>query len=189
MPHPGRRRTPAEPPPSPVPILRPFRWLATVLQTFRERPLPGFYNPLINPTVDTFGTEILGQQIRFDSIQGTLAGLELLHTRVPADTVRQYLTLEWFHDDLAGVLRNLSLIRVLETAGGFPQLRITPTRFLDGDGGGADQQREARQMVVGMPDQFVGVSTTALGGGARLTLRMMWVDMPVGEYMVGFANR
>lgn len=176
-------------PPNPVPILRPFRWLATVLQTFRERPLPGSYAPLITPTVDTFGTEIFGQEIESDSIQSALGGIELVHTRVPQGTIRQYISLEWFHDDLAGTLRRLQLIRVIERTGGFAQFAFHPDRVMDGDGGGVDQERDAMQMVIGMPDEFLGVRATAMGGGARLTLRLIWIDMPVGEYMAGFANR
>ncbi len=176
--------------PNPVPILRGFRWMATSLETFRSRPLPGQYLPLIQPTFDTFGTEIFGQEIGFESVQSGLGDLELLHTRIPRDRIRQYISLEWFHDDSIGAPRRLQLIRVLETAGGFPQIAIRPDRVMAGGSGNpALQEREGTQMVVGMPNQWVGVRAGDMGVGARMTLRVMWVDMPVGEYMIGFANR
>ncbi len=172
----------------PVQILRPFRWLATALQTFRQRPLPGVYAPIVTPTIDTFGTEAYGAQVQFASDQSPLGGIELLHSRIALDRIRFYISMEWFHDDVAGTIRQLAPIRVGEFAGGFPQQLIGPTVGLDGDGGGEDQQREARQSVIGLPGGFVGVRAGAMGVGARLTLRVTFIEFPVGEYVFGMAN-
>ncbi len=158
-----------------VQMLRPFEWVATVFQSFRDRPLPATYKTEVQPTFDIFGTERIGQfvvEIGF----GVLGGLEAFDSKVPGDQYRVYLSAAGFHTD--GVSHHLVFGRIVPFTGiGFP------TVIFDS---GSDFATPALQTFATRdftlpPEGRCGISSVTMGAGARLFLTTMYYQLPVGE--------
>lgn len=160
--------------PDEVQILRQFQWVAPVLTTFRERPIPGAYVPRLSPTFDIFGTSRIGE-IQFATVTGAVAQIEVLHTKVPADRWRHYHTMTWEHDDAVTQQVLIPGIVVTDTSG-FPFVGIEGAVLTT-----EDRPRAIRNVVV-PPLGFLGVQTlSVLGAAARMKIVVLWTEYPVGE--------
>ncbi|MEE8538827.1 MAG: hypothetical protein V3S54_03350 [Woeseiaceae bacterium] len=178
MPH----REPPKPPPievddvgrNRVPFLRSLEWIATALRTFREKPLPSTYFTDVQPVFDLFGSA-RSSEMQFATFGSLLGGIELAHARVAAGRVRQYLSMEYSHDDLVNhVLRPG---RVIDTATGFPFAAMR-----DGISVSDVEPLSIRNFTIG-PGSRAAVQADAMGAGARLTLSLVWIEVPLGEYL------
>lgn len=172
-------------------ITRAFEWLAKTFVANRDAiPLPrGFWNT-ISPTVDVFGTERMGNfgtdpSLGFAEVQGALGGLEVSHSLVAltgrnAPRVRLYLSMEYWHDD--PVPRVIRPGRIVPTGTGFPFVAHRDGATTAGDVLATGIGRLAvRNFTVG-PNMAAAARANAMGVGARLTIRVMWIEMNLGEY-------
>jgi len=176
MPH----RSPPKPPPievvdvgeGRVRFLRPFEWLAVALRSFRERPLPSTYETSVQPVFDLFGNQRI-EQVQYEQVNGTLALIEVLSAKVPADKYRFYLSMAYSHDDPTSRLAFAE--RQVSDGGTFPfapldDLEIQLT----------NHWRVVRNVTV-PPEGRIGAQVNSLAVGARITLRSLFVELDVGE--------
>lgn len=161
----------------PVPFLKPFEWVATALRTFRERPLPSTYTTESRPTFDIFGTSRL-PEYGVEVIAGGVGNIEVTGARVATDRWRQYLSASVSHDDAAvGFAEFISFIRVVQDPTlGFPQIPFAVSRIALTDG----DVFAVRNASV-PPDGRIGASIPAIGAGAQMTLRTLFVEYSIGE--------
>jgi hypothetical protein len=149
-------------------------------------------NPVIDevistvfPTIDAFGSERIGQATS-DEVLGALGGIELVHSAVPQGLVRQYLSMEFWHDD--AVNRQLRPGRIVVDAtvpppGSFKFVAMDPSVSIAGDtgAGGGDNRLAVRNFTVG-PGQNAAVRADAMAVGARITMRCVFVVFRLGAY-------
>jgi len=156
-------------------IERAVQWIARTLVANRDaNPNPEGVIDQILPTIDTFGSS-RADQMQFAQVNGALGLAEVFHGPVPVETVRQYLSMEYQHDDI--VNQTIRPGRILATATGFPFAAIR-----DAESVAANVRRVIRNMTVG-PGDRAAARTNALGAGARLSLVVVWIDSPLGEYL------
>lgn len=161
---------------APVPMLRAFRWVATTLQSFRERPLPGSYQTDAIPTFDLFAASRI-EEMSFESAAGGVGNLEAYFSQCPEDKWRQYVSVAFQHDDPGGP-HVMQACRALSVGGTFPFAPLAdPVR------GGAAPNGEwfAVRNVSCPPGGRVGAMIDALGVGTQLFLRGVFIEMDVGE--------
>jgi len=179
MPH----RAPPKPPPievddvgrNRVPFLRPLDWIATALRTFREKPLPSTYLTDAQPVFDLFGNARI-EQVQFEQVNGVLGQIEVLSSETPVNKYRLYLQMAYRHDDI--VSRVSFAERTITQPipiGGFPFAPLD-----DSETQVALFWRVVRNATV-PPLGRIGAQVDALGGGARITLLSLFVEMDVGE--------
>lgn len=151
--------------------------MATTLTANRDAlPFPRGITDQINPVIQVFGTQRLGE-VEVATVQGALAGLEVFHDAVPADTLRVYLSMHYTHDD--PIDRALLPGIIFQTVAGFPfagfrdQLEIPAMRNF-----------AVRNVLVG-PFGRIAVRANAMAAGARMMFTVAWVEMPLGEYTTG----
>ena len=158
---------------APVPFLRPFDWVATALRAFRERPLPGTYITQASPGFDLFGTS----RLPFYSVEvvaGGVGNIEVTGSRVDADKWRQYLSVSVSHDDVVNRIMRFTRI-VQDTTLGFPELAFEVSGSLP-----SGEIATVRNASV-PPDGRIGVDVAAIGAGAQLFLRALFIEYDVGE--------
>jgi len=178
MPHvPGPRKPPpievVEVGEKPVPFLRPFDWVATALRSFRERPLPGTYITQASPGFNLFGTSRL-PFYTVEVVDGGVGSLEVLGSRVASDKWRQYLSVDVRHDD-GGNVHDVRFVRVVQdTTLGFPEVAFDSQELA------TDVHFTARNISV-PPDGRIGAQLTAIGIGAQLFLRALFIEYDIGE--------
>lgn len=159
---------------SAVPFLRPLDWVATALRSFRERPLPGTYSTEAQPTFDLFGTAQL-PDYAVEVVQGALGGLEVFGTRIPAAKWRQYLSVAVSHDDGAASHIMTFVRNLQDNLLGFPNLQFETSIALP-----AAEFLTARNVSL-PPDGRIGAEVVAMGAGARMTLRSVFLELDIGE--------
>jgi len=137
-------------------------------------PFPAGITDQVNPTIDIFGSQRIAEA-QIATVQGALAGLEVLHTVTPPDTVRLYLSMSYTHDD--PIARNLVPGRVIPTAAGFPF-----ASFRDQLSVPTSQNFAVRNILTG-PNSFIGARSNAMAVGARMAITVVWIEMPLGEYV------
>ncbi len=156
-------------------IQRAIRWMAKTLTANRDAlPFPTGITDQINPVIDIFGSQRMGE-LRFEIVEGDLAAIEVTHGAVESDTIRQYLSMQYESDDAAGV--NLTAGRVVPTSTGFPFAAMQDQVVAP-----ANQIFAVRNFTVG-PGGFAAVQATAMAVGARMTITVLWIDTPLGEYL------
>ncbi len=156
-------------------IQRAIRWMAKTLTANRDAlPFPTGLTDQINPVIDIFGSQRAGE-MQFATVIGVGGALEVFHTLVEQDTVRQYVSMEWSHND--GALRSLRPGRIIVTATGFPFAGFETEKSF-----GALDFQGARDITVG-PDQRLAVRADVMVAPARMTLTVLWIETPLGEYV------
>ncbi len=154
-------------------IERAIDWLATALTANRDsNPIPEGFWSAVMPTVEIFGSQ-RAAEIQAAVVIGGLGGLEIVHSVVPAGRVRHYLAMEYLHFD--GVNHRLVPGRTFTTDTGFPFVAMR-----DGIDVAAVETLAVRNFTVG-PRSRAAAQTPAMGGGARMELRLVWVEFPLGE--------
>lgn len=159
---------------APVPFLRPFDWVSTALRSFRERPLPGTYITQAAPGFDLFGTSQL-PNYAIEIINGGVGNIEVTGARVPATKWRQYLSVSVSHDDGIALHRMLFSRVVQDDTAGFPAIP-----FESSDALSAAEVFTARNISV-PPDGRISASVAAIGVGAQLHLRTLFIEYDIGE--------
>ncbi len=156
-------------------IQRAIRWMATTLTANRDAlPFPTGITDQINPVIDVFGSQRAGE-MQFLTIVDTLGSIEVFHTQVDQGRVRQYVSMEWSHNDAA--TRSLRPGRIIPTDTGFPFAGFESEEAI----GPLDFQG-ARDITVG-PGQRIAVQANAMGVAASMTLTVLWIETPLGEYL------
>jgi len=158
-----------------VPITRSFSWIRAALNTFRERPLPGSYLPVIAPTFDVFGSEQM-ESLRTFSVVGGSAQIEVVDGPVPEGRWRFVQSMACLHTD--GVSQIMAPIRIVPEAGLFVQQEFVSDVFL-----APFVTLATRNFAVG-PGSFYGYRVLALGIGAQIGINGIFIEMDVGEYPV-----
>jgi len=164
-----------------VPFLRPFEWLATALQTFRERPLPSSFTPTVQPTFDLFSSSRIGQ-FQVENILGVLGAIEVFGPRVDVTKYRLYLSCDVFHSDAAA--HKLLFNRVVPDAIlGFPTVV-----FATSDTGIVLDEHVAVQNILVPPDGRMACTVSlpaTMGGASRLQMRSLFIEFDIGEPSAG----
>lgn len=139
------------------------------------------------PTIDAFGSEKIAEVASAEQL-GTLGAVELFHSApLPigpnAPRMRIYLNTEFWHDDVLAHQLRLGRI-VVSATGAFLFVALTPSVLVPGDTGsaGGDNRLAARNITIG-PQQNLAVRADAMGGGARLFMRHVFLEMQVGQYV------
>ncbi len=159
-------------------IERAITWIARTLTANRDsNPTPAGVIDQILPNVDIFGSQRI-EELQFETLDGDLAGIEATHGPVPQGAVRQYLSMEYSTDDAGvGSPRRLRPGRVVAVSTGFPFVS-----FADEQLAPAGEFFAVRNFTVG-PGGFAAVTADAMSAGAVITLSLLWVETPVGEYL------
>ncbi len=156
-------------------IERAIRWMAKVLTANRDAlPFPTGITDQLNPVIDVFGSQRIGEVV-FRQTNGNLGGIEVFDEEVPDETVRQYLSMDYFHDDVVNQVLTAGRIIRTPTATPFAGLR-------DSVSIGANELLGVRNVTVG-PRSFIAARAVAMGGGARMGIRCVFIDAPIGEYL------
>lgn len=159
---------------NPVPFLRPLEWVATALRSFRERPLPGTYTTEARPVFDLFGTSRF-PDYGVEVIAGGVGNLEVLTPRIAGNKYRQYLSVDVRHDDGAAT-HEIRFIRTVQDATlGFPNIPFAISTAIAAGVHFADRN------ISVPPDGRIGAEVDAIGAGAQLFLRTLFVEFDVGE--------
>ncbi|MEE8608027.1 MAG: hypothetical protein V3S55_10490 [Nitrospiraceae bacterium] len=178
MPH----REPPKPPPievddvgrGRVPFLRPLEWIAVALRSFREKPLPSTYFTDAQPVFDLFGNARI-EQVQHEQVLGTLGQIEVLTSQTPANKYRLYLQMAYMHDDIGSHVsfaeRQVGPVPI----GGFPFAPLD-----DSETQVPLFWRVVRNATV-PPLGRIGAQVDAMGGGGRITIVALFVEMDVGE--------
>ncbi len=156
-------------------IERAIRWMAKVLVANRDAlPIPQGMTDQVNPTIDVFGSQRAGE-IDVETVLGVTGQLEAFHTRVPEDAVRQYLSMEFQCNDPTS--RRVRAGRIFTTAAGFPFAGMQDEVLAV-----ADELFAVRNFTV-PPLGRAAVRANAIAIGARLTITVVWIETPLGEYL------
>ncbi len=159
-------------------IERAIRWMAKSLTANRDAlPFPRGMTDQINPVIDIFGSQRIAEH-QVETVQGALAGIEVFHGPVPADRIRFYLSNSYEHDD--PIARRILPGRIIPTDAGFPFAAMR-----DGLLTNPGISFAVRDFIIG-PGAFAATRANLMGAGARLTMTVVWVEMPLGEYVRGF---
>lgn len=159
-------------------IERAITWIARALTANRDsNPTPAGVIDQILPNVDIFGSSRI-EEIQFETVDGALGGIEVTHGPVAQGRVRQYLSMEYSTDDAGvGSPRRLRPGRVVAVSTGFPFVG-----FADEKVATAGEFFAVRNFTV-PPGGFAAVTADAMSVGAVITLSLLWVETPVGEYL------
>ena len=160
-----------------VPFLRPLEWMAVALKSFRERPLPASYSTEVQPVLNVFGNARI-EEVQFEEVLGTLGQIEAVSSLVAATDYRYYLSFSYQHDDAIAGVRQLQAIRIVSDGGAFPATAIANE---ERDGAAPDGVFFAIRNVTIPPEGRIGARVEAIGIGARITLRSLFIDLPIGE--------
>ncbi len=157
---------------------RAIRWMARVLTANRDAlPFPAGITDQVNPVIDIFGSQRMGE-VQHATVNGGVGNLEVFHTEVPDDFIRFYLSMEFSSDDAGiGAPRRLRPGRIVRTAAGFPFAGME-TEVI----GTAGNFFAVRNFTVG-PLQRAAVTADAMGAGAQMTITVLWIETPLGEYL------
>lgn len=154
-------------------IERAIDWLPKALQANRDQnPIPEGFWSAVMPTVEIFGTQ-RAAEMQVETVLGVLGAVEVFHSQVVSGRVRHYLSMAYSSND--STPRKLRPGRIIPTATGFPfagfrdQLEPIPGEDL-----------AVRNVTVG-PNQRIAVQSDAMGGAARMTITVVWVEYPLGE--------
>ncbi len=158
-------------------IERSITWIAKALTANRDaNPTPEGVIDVILPNVDIFGTQRV-DQMQFATVLGALGNIEAFHTTVPAGFYRRYLTMEYSNDD--PVAQDLRGGMIVSTPTGFP------FAALKSDVAVPQNTRLVLRNFTVPPGGRAAATAVAVGIGARLTLTLLWIEAPVGEYLRG----
>ena len=159
-------------------IERAIRWMAKVLTANRDAlPFPKGMTDQLNPTIDVFGSQRMGD-VQVATVLGPLGGVEVVHTQVPDDSIRFYLSMEFSSDDAGiGAPRRLRAGRTFPTDLGFPFAGMQ-----DEVVGTAGNFFAVRNFTV-PPRGRAAVTADGMGVAARMTITVVWIETPLGEYL------
>lgn len=164
-------------------IERAITWMARTLIANRDaNPTPeGIINQIL-PNIDVFGSQRMGET-QIATVDGALGGIEVAHTQVPDGRIRFYLSMEYSSDDAGiGSPRLIRAGRVVPTGAGFPFAGFE-TQVI----GTAGEFFAVRNFTVG-PGAFAAVqSSNGMGAAARMTITVVWIETPLGEYLQSVA--
>ena len=156
-------------------IERAVQWIARTFVANRDaNPNPEGVIDQILPVVDAFGSS-RADQMQFATVSGALGLAEVFHQPVPEGNVRHYLSMEYEHDDIVNQVIRPG--RIIPIATGFPFAAMR-----DAESVAANERRTIRNFTLG-PGGRAAARTTALGAGARLSLVVVWIETPLGEYL------
>ncbi len=158
-------------------IERAITWISRALTANRDgNPVPAGFIDFILPNVDIFGSQRM-EEVEFATVVGTLGSVEEFHTTVPADRIRHYLSMSYTHDD--PVPRFLVPGRIIPTATGFPFASFRDQVSME-----PNINNAVRNIVVG-PLHRIALRANAMAAGSRMSLSVLWMEMPIGEYTRG----
>ncbi len=158
-------------------IERSITWIAKALTANRDaNPTPEGVLDVILPNVDIFGTQRVAE-MQFATVLGFLGNVEAFHTTVPAGFYRRYFAMEYSNDD--PVAQELRGGMILSTPAGFPFVALKADALIP-----QNQLVVLRNFTV-PPLGRAAVSAIAINPAARLTLNLLWIEAPVGEYLRG----
>ncbi len=159
-------------------INRGLQWIKKVLEITEVATVPTQVLPEVRPGVDVFGWERLPE---VQASTASAAATTIVQSAVtPADTLRLVLSAAVKHTDV-GVPHDLWITKAIQNTirVGLPTDRgalIEPNVFASLIGG--------TYLVQG--DFLFGETDVATAGGTDLILTMMFVDLPIGEYIPSF---
>ncbi len=159
-------------------IQRAIKWMAKVLTANRDAlPFPRGMTDQLNPTIDVFGSQRMGE-VQVETVQGGLGALEVFHDRVGEDDIRFYLSMEFNSDDAGvGSPRRVRPGRIFTTATGFPFAGMEDEVIAT-----AGEFFAVRNFTVG-PRMRAACRADGMGAGARMTMIVVWIETPLGEYL------
>lgn len=168
----------------------PLLWLPNVFRIQGQLPRIDSILSTLLPVVQSFGTEKMGET-GYAEVLGGLGALEVTHNAPLAEGVntprcRIYLSMEYWHDD--AVNHELRAVRIVPEASGlFPAVALTNSINTAGDPGGTGVNRLAVRNVTIGPNMRIGARADAMGAGARITLRVHFIEFILGQYVTSIS--
>lgn len=162
-------------------------WLTRVLPSTQE-PAAGIdsYITTAIPVIDAFGTHRV-REIQFAQVVGALGGLEIIHPGagpvpgmggVNLGEYHHYLSAEVFHDDVGN--HDLTFGRIVTRTPGPSGPGFPFSAFRDAIDAVPNRRYAVRGVTV--PEGgWIAVQADAMGGGARMEGRFLWIELPNGE--------
>ena len=160
---------------------RSFPWVQKALTPVIPILGPDTFLSTLIPTVDIFGTQRIDEQ-QFQQVLGGPGNVEVFHEAVPADRIRLYSATELTHDD-AGQTHWIRIGQIVSPGpgsfsfAGLSSAALRPAATSPEAGEGAIA---TRSIWVG-PGNRVAGRAEAMGVGAQLALRLVWVELVLGE--------
>jgi len=162
-------------------IKRAFTWIRKSLRIIDRTTLPGEILGEVRPTLDTFGWERLSETPQTD-LSETANATATDGPIVPEGTMRYVLFASVQHDEPDGGNR-ICWIELVTSS--FP-VGILEHLTIAGDSTASTRVRygSPRPLLMRPGELLRGRSTAATGVGRNLGLRQVFIDIPVGEYIL-----
>jgi len=160
-------------------INRAFSWLKKALQITEKTVAPDSLLFDVRPTMDLFGWE------RFTEIEGNNASatntFQVDGSTVPVGVLRYVLGASVETD--AAVVTETIWLELVEETSALVGL-IQPFLAIPRDGAGREVKAALMRPIVMKPGDFLrGKCNPVLAAGEAITIREIFVDIPVGEYI------
>jgi len=164
-------------------IRRAIIWIRKTLDITQKTTQPGSISGEIRPTLDVFGWERLSDST---AVQGLSASTDATTTAqgvvTPDDIMRYVIFAGVQHDELVGT--DLNLWIDLLTVNSFP-VPILGSQLIVGAAAGQQIRHGTPAPFLMRPgDRLRGRASPATGLGIALTIRFLFIDLPVGEYIL-----
>lgn len=161
-------------------INRAFSWLKKVTEITEKTVAPDALSPVVGPTMDLFGWERIPEAIAIANT-GTNISTQL-SSAVPPETTR--LVLSCSVETSNNVLALWLWMEHRVTLSGIDVGFMNPLLTAAGTGGtmrvGAN-----RPLLMAPGDRLIARSSAAVGAAETLSIRLRFVDLPIGEYILG----
>lgn len=162
-------------------INRAFSWLKKSLQITEKTVAPDALSAVVVPSMDVFGWERIAEA-QSQNLNGGLGSGTLPASLVPPDTIRVVLAASIETTDPLAL--NLWFEQRVALGGGLDISLMLP--FFAGAGTNGIRVGLPRAPVLLAPsDTIVGRSLPVPAAGTRLILRWRFIDLPIGEYILG----
>ncbi len=155
-------------------INRSLMWLRKVLQITEETDSPRVLSEILTPAIDVFGWERYFEA-QFATFAGAAATSSVVSLPTPADVLRVITGASVESTDPA----SLTMWIAKRTEPGSVQFGVSaPTVAVAGI-----QCPLKRRVIVPPTERLVGRSVPAPAAATALTIRLEFIDIPIGEYL------
>ncbi len=159
---------------------RSFPWVQKALTPVIPILGPDTFLSTLIPTVDIFGTQRIDEQ-KFELVLGGVGNVEVFHEAVPPDRIRLYSATELTHDDTVNHWIRIGQI-ISPGPGSFSFVGLSSAALRPGaTSPEAGEGAIATRAIWVGPGNRVSGRAEAMGGGAQLALRLVWVELVLGE--------
>ena len=176
----ARRRLRAAQPDRTVRMRRQFDHLEQMFLPSGAAAQPNRYEAKVSPGIDLFGTARMKEYQTFTQ-QAAAGIIENFHTIVPAGRIRHYLASEYLDDDATGhqLFPALNFVNA-----SFRTAIESSTTYIGDAAPDAETLRRSISNILVPPGGAFGWVSGGLAALAQSTALFLWIEMPLGEYIL-----